>query len=180
MYIYIYVYKYIYIYTHIIWPKSHSSSSFSLWLRQFLGDTLWCHQSHVWLIKNPRTEWRFLARKITYSYGPFSIAMFDSWGVTMNNMSGKHYMMNIINQMCIETYTWYTHDQFKNWIITQAMERVFEHQMRPSFRHACRSPSSKHVHLQRQEWKRISRLWDTCGCLRQTSDANPKHFWLTK
>ena len=27
-----------------------------------------------WL-ENPRTEWRFLARKITYFYGPFSIAM---------------------------------------------------------------------------------------------------------
>ena len=29
----------------------------------------WCHQT--WL-ENPRTEWRSIARKITYFYGPFS------------------------------------------------------------------------------------------------------------
>ena len=29
-----------------------------------------------WL-ENRRTEWKFLARKITYLYGPFSIAMSD-------------------------------------------------------------------------------------------------------
>ena len=31
---------------------------------------------HGWL-EHPRSEWRFLARKITYVYGLFSIAMFD-------------------------------------------------------------------------------------------------------
>ena len=35
--------------------------------------TLWCHQT--WL-ENPRTEWRFLARKITYKWSIFQHAMF--------------------------------------------------------------------------------------------------------
>ena len=35
----------------------------------FEPGSLWCRQT--WL-ENPRTEWRFLARKITYFYGPFS------------------------------------------------------------------------------------------------------------
>ena len=36
----------------ILWPKTHV----------FPG-TLWCHQT--WLLENPRTQWRFLDRKIT-------------------------------------------------------------------------------------------------------------------
>ena len=53
------------------------------------ADTSWLVSwlSHGWKIprterfysqENHRTEWRFIARRITYFYGPFSIAMFDS------------------------------------------------------------------------------------------------------
>ena len=39
-----------------------------------MGVTLWFHQT--WL-ENPRTECKFLARKLTKFYGPFFTAMFD-------------------------------------------------------------------------------------------------------
>ena len=42
--------------------------------------TLWCHQT--WL-KNPRTEWRCLPRKITYLRYIFQQAMFDCWRVSI-------------------------------------------------------------------------------------------------
>ena len=57
--------------------------------------TLWVHQT--WL-ENPRTEWRFLARNITYFYAAFSIAMYDyrrvgegaSWIISIKYVWNHH------------------------------------------------------------------------------------------